>query len=347
MQNSIHGIEIERIDQGAIFTADDLEFIDFTSGIFAASLGMFNEDVAINIERQAWLCMHAYQYDTPVKREYLKALKRFTGFESAYMFSSGTEATEAAWKICRLKTGKPGIWGLEPAFHGKTMGAQIAAKRIEDWRNQTPGEKTSCLIFEPYAAATCKFHPQTIIDRIVHLQKEFGLLLIADEIQAGFWRTGLKFGYMHYPELKPDLVCIGKAMCNGFPASAVLGPSELIDHPGMELSSTNGGNPLACAAGLSIIEQMETVDFLQGLQRNSNIFQDGLKRISRPTFGRGMVAAIHFSSVQEADDMVVKLKEEGLLVVHTKTNTIKLGPPLNIGEGDLRLGLKIIEEVVG
>lgn len=347
MENSIHGIEIDFVEGSRVHTTDGRELIDFTSGIFAASLGMANDLVSEAVYLQAERCIHAYQFDTEIKREYLKRLCEFTGFEAAYMFSSGTEATEAAWKIARRHTGRPGIWGLQPAFHGKTFGAQIAATRERDWRGQTPAEKTGCLIFEPYVAISAQFHDQKTIDRIVHLQKEHDLILIADEIQAGFGRTGKMFGYQHYQEIKPDLVCIGKAMCNGFPGSAVLGPSDLVDNPLMDLSSTNGGNPLACAAGSAVLDVFEHDHIIERAAETGIYFHEQLqKNLSHPVQGRGMVASIYFESVQEADQAVIDLCAAGMLVVHTKAQTIKLGPPLNISKFDLMEGITILCEVL-
>jgi len=346
MKNSIHGIEIDYVYGQDVETMDGRTLIDFTSGIFAANLGMHNMMVYTAISEQLKNCMHSYQFDTPIKRAYLKALCEFTGFESAYMFSSGTEATEAAYKIARKHTGKPGVWGLNPAFHGKTLGAQIAAGRENDWRNQTPGDKTGCLIFEPYVAATAKFHEQKTIDRILSLVKEFNLILIADEIQAGFGRTGKLFGYQHYPEVKPDIVCIGKGMCNGFPASAILGPAELIDNPLMDLSSTNGGNPLACAAGMAVIEYFKRWNILEMSAQMGHYFHAELSKLEQPVQGRGMVASIWFPTVQEADKAVVDLCAAGLLVVHTKGQTIKLGPPLNISKKALDDGIAILRRVL-
>jgi acetylornithine/succinyldiaminopimelate/putrescine aminotransferase len=347
MHNSIHGITIKECRKDIVVDWDNNEYIDFTSGIFAASLGLNNDRVASYIIDELDVGMHSYQFGTIIQDEYLEKLCEFTGYESVYMFSSGTEATEAAWKIARLYTGKSGIWGLTGAFHGKTFGAQIMAGREPDWRNQTPADKTGALIFEPYNAPTARLHDPAIIEKILTFKEEHSLILIADEVQAGFYRTGKLFGYMHYPNLEPDLVCIGKGMTNGFPASAVLGSSELIENPLMELSSTNGGNPLACAAGLAVIEQMDNPLFVDGVQSLSDQLMVELSKLSKPVHCIGMVAAIVFDSTEEADEVVLALKDDGLLVVHTKTNTVKIGPPLNMATQNLKRGLGIIRGVVG
>jgi 4-aminobutyrate aminotransferase-like enzyme len=347
MRNSIHDIEIVLVVGSTVHTSDGRSLVDFTSGIFAASLGMGDIDVGNAICEQSESFMHCYEFGHPIKQEYHDRLCAFTGFEAAQMFSSGTEAVEAAYKIARRYTGKNGIWGLEHAFHGKTLGAQIAAGREVDWRNQTAGEKTGCLIFEPYNALTCQFHKDKTIERIKHLVKTFDLILIADEIQAGFGRTGKLFGYQHYYDLNPDIVCVGKAMCNGFPASAILGPSVLINNPMMDLSSTNGWNPLACAAGLEVINQFETFNLVKRAEEIGRHLQEGLCKLTRPVQGKGMVASIYFESTDDADKAVVDLCAAGLLVVHTKAQTVKIGPPLNITMEDLNKGIAIIRKVIG
>lgn len=349
MHNSIHDIYPNYIYSVAKVRMGAVEYIDFTSGIFAASLGMANHAVRRNIEVAILTNQHCYQYGSFFKDEYLKKLCEFTGYESAYMFSSGTEAVEAAWKVARRTTHREGIAGLTGAFHGKTLGAQIAAGREADWRNQTPPEKTAAIIIEPYNALTCQMIQPELVERLERMRQEYGMMLIADEIQAGFYRTGRLFGFQHYPIWRknpPDLVCIGKAMTNGLPGSAVLGPSYLIDDPQMDLSSTNGGHPLVCAAGSAVIDVMNTEKFMTDLLKNIEAFESSLPKIAKPAQGIGMVGSIYCDSVEEADDLVVALKDAGLLVVHTKAQTIKLGPPLNIPNGVLKEGFEIINTVV-
>lgn len=350
MINSIHGIKIGHATYDGFVDDHENLYIDFTSGIFANNIGNFNKQVCEAIKSQLMDFSHCYTYGAGIRDTYLQALCEFTGYEAAYMFSAGTEATEAAWKIARHITGKEGIWGLSNAFHGKTFGAQIMAGRQGDWRSQTPGEKTGALIFEPYEAATAQFRDDKIIQRIIDLKKEFGLLLIADEIQAGFGRTGRLFGYQHYqerfPELKPDMVTIGKAMTNGFPASAVLGPADLINNPLMELSSTNGGHPLACAAGLATIRYFKDHHVIERAAEMGKYFHKRLSELPCPTQGRGMVASLWFDSVTKADQVVMDCCNAGLLVVHTGKSAIKLGPPLTIEKEHLDEGIEILKGVV-
>jgi len=351
MLDSIHGIEIDLMEDGWI-VADQKKYLDFTSGIFAANLGHSRIEIVVEQELVSQRGLsHLYNFGSTYRKLYLGRLCKFTGFEAAWMFSSGTEATEAAWKIARQVRHKEGIWALEDSFHGKTFGAQIMAGKVNDWRRNNPGEAAGALIFEPYTAHTAKFHSDIIIQNIIDAVAKYDLILIADEIQAGFGRTGKLFGYQHYqkdfPLLQPDIVCIGKGMTNGFPASAILGPKKWIDDPRMELSSTNGGHPLACAAGLATIEVFEKENVIEQARETGEYFQEQLRaKLPCRVQGRGMVAALFFNNAKQADDIVLKCRDAGLLVVHTMKHTVKLGPPLIMPRELIDEGINILKGVI-
>ena len=329
--------------------------IDFTSGIFAVNLGHSNEYITKHIIDYAE-DLHCYTYRHELKEQYIKKLCDFTGFESAALFSSGTEATEAAWRIMRQYTAKPRIMSMgKDAFHGKTFGAQIMSHKVEDWRNQFLGDATCGIIMEPYIAHRAEFHPPEIINKTLELIETFDLLLCLDEIQGGFGRTGKMFGYQHYEwlglsgadsRLKPDLVCIGKGMGNGFPISGVLGASKFIDDPVYDLSSTHGGNPLACAVGIAVIDYMQENNVISESARKGRILHEKLADFEIPTYGRGMVAALEFGSKGTADKVVLASGRNGLLVVHTARETVKLGPPLTIPDEQLEEGIEILKKSV-
>lgn len=342
-------------------------YIDFTSGIFALNIGWANRAVTKAIVDRAYF-LHTYTYETNIRKKYIKKLCDFTGFESAALFSSGTEATEAAWRIVRKFTMKNRITGLGPdSFHGKTLGAQIMAEKVEDWRNQFHPHETGAIIMEPYVAHRAQFHPPELIAKINGMIERHELMLILDEIQAGFGRTGKLFGYQHYlnkikileaqapglepvfqeqETLKPDLVCIGKGMGNGFPLSGVLGASKYIDDEAFELSSTHGGNPLACAVGIAVIDYMLENNVISESARKGSVLHKKLADFEVPTFGRGMVAALEFGSTKQADEVVVAAARNGLLVVHTGRETVKLGPPLTIPDEQLEEGIEILKNSV-
>ena len=167
------------------------EYIDFTSGIFCANIGHANEYVAEAISNYSDF-PHSYTYNTKIRESYLNRLCEFTGYEAAALFSAGTEATEAAWKMARQFTGKVGVWGLKNAFHGKTLGALIMASRFGSPHYAQALEKTCMLIMEPYTAITANFHKKKDMDKIRGIHNDGKVLLTVDEIQAAYdrdWET--------------------------------------------------------------------------------------------------------------------------------------------------------------
>jgi acetylornithine/succinyldiaminopimelate/putrescine aminotransferase len=317
-------------------------YIDFTCGIFAANIGHDNPYVTEAIKASASL-IHTYTFRNYARENYLDRLCRFTGFEAAALFSAGTEATEAAWKCARQYTGKHGIYGLHHAFHGKTYGALIMASKEGSPHYSQDIKKTGMLIMEPYTAHTAAFHTDKTLNRIRGLVTNGKLLLVLDEIQGGFGRTGKLFGFEHYDNLDPDLVCIGKGMGNGFPVSGLLGPKKILDEPVMDLSSTHGGNPLACSVGLGVINYMEDHNVIAEAERKGEIFHRTLAEFPVVTAGKGLLGALWFDTVGRADNFVRLAAEYGILVVHTGRETVKLAPPLTIPDAQLQTGLDMLK----
>lgn len=329
-----------------VWDASGKKYLDFTSGgIFTCAAGNANKRVMKAIREVPFTA--CYQYGNPYRERYLEMLAEFTGYEAAALFSAGTEATEAAWRIMRRFKGKEGICGLPDAFHGMTLGAQIMASLINDWRYAEVPERTCGLIIEPYIALTAKQHSLDMIGKVISYRNEFDLMLTLDEVQGGFGRTGKLFGYQHYDGLKPDLVCIGKACGSGYPLSAVLGPKELIDEPAMELHSTHGGNPLACAVGIATIEEFIEKDLVNRARKlGEKILGPWIEKLPIEAYSKGMIAGLVFSNRKTSKKVVDLCEERGLLVVDTQKHTIKLGPPLIIKQTALRRGLKILRECI-
>jgi 4-aminobutyrate aminotransferase-like enzyme len=322
------------------------KYIDFTSGgIFTCSVGNANKRVMKAIREVPFIA--SYEHGNPYKERYLEMLAEFTGYEAAALFSAGTEATEAAWRIMRRNIGKEGIVGLPDAFHGMTLGALIMASLVNDWRYAEVPEKTCGIIIEPYIALTAQQQSNDLINKVISYRNEFSLMLCLDEVQGGFGRTGKLFGYEHYDGLKPDLVCIGKACGSGFPLSAVLGRKELINEPEMELHSTHGGNPLACAVGIATIEEFIEKDLVNRAGHlGETILEPWIGTLPVEAYGRGMIAGMVFDDRETCKKVIDLCEKRGLIVVDTKKHVIKIGPPLIIKETVLRRGLKILRESI-
>jgi len=352
--------------------------IDFTSGgIFAGILGE-HPNAVLDAMRSVWpICQYAAHYPSKWTLRYIDMLKEWTGFESVALFTTGAEATEAFWRCCRVFSGKPGIWGglvdpdevgtekpLSDAMHGVTLGAQIMAGKLA-WpsigvhpelgqgRFGLEQNATSGMIMEPYHGPSAQFHKlEPTIKRIINLQENYpNIPLCLDEIQAGFGRTGRKFGYQWYEGFEPDFVTIGKGCGAGLPISALLGPKEImesdvvIEHA--HLHSTHSGHPMMCAAGSAVIEEIEKHGLIDRSQRLGVMLKNLLHDCGvRFHAGRGLLAGIELADAQESARVTKLCDDNGLRVCNTHRKWIKLGPAFTITEDELERGVAILRTAI-
>lgn len=215
----------------------------------------------------------------------------------------------------------------------------------------------AAFMVESYQGWGALFYPKNYIKALRKWADDHQSIVIFDEIQAGFGRTGKLFAYEHY-EVEADLVCCGKGISSGLPLSAVLGRSELIDVD-PSLNSTHGGNPVCCAATLASLEVLESENLVSESARKGEILEKELMRIKNrfpdliEIFGRGLLFAIHMRKstaneldVELVDRIIEKAMQKGVLLIRTGTGTIKIGPPLTIPDEALLEGISVIEEAI-
>ena len=354
-----------------VWDNDNREYLDFTSGIFVANVGHGNLTVRESVRNVS--LYHAYNYRTKERDQYVKAITEKTGYEAVALFSSGTEAVEAALRVMRANKAGP-IMRIEGCFHGRTQGARLEAKQDgcehSDYLCGMSNNVIECffpsgyvrlpdglagIILEGYRGWDARFYPQEFIDGLMEYKAvNPDFLICFDEIQSGFGRTGRFFAHEHYG-IRPDLVCIGKAMGGGLPMSGLLSGMDLISLPG-DLTSTHSGNPLSCSAGLAVLAEIDRLDLVEEAARKGRILKENLPDeglmvgnlgSDEPEYyyevnGKGLVAAIMTSDNEEADAIVTKCYEHGLLVVHTGRNSVKIGPPLTISDEALNEGIDIL-----
>jgi len=336
-------------------------YIDFTSGIFVANIGHANEQVIKAIKNVLEEnIIFTFNYPDEWRRlEYLKKLTEWTGFEKVILLNTGAEAIEGAVRLMELyHPDRLGICSLNGAYHGETWAARALGKKKEsvhfphimnigdlNFWIKTLG--VAGVMIEAYEGWSGKFHNKAFIQDIASICKANNILLCFDEIQAGFGRTGKKFGYEHY-DVKPDLICCSKAMGSGFPLSAVLGRKEILDliEDG-DIWSTFSGNPMACAAGLATISEFERLDLIRQAQEKGEILHRELNQITGlEVYGKGMMAGIMFKNIRTANSIVLNCAKKGLLVVHTGKKSIKIGPPLTIPIDEMLKGIAILKEAI-
>lgn len=290
-----------------------------------------------------------------------------------------------------------GIICLEGNYHGRTMGAHMMSNHIaeNDWVGyQDPnihhirfpypwkldgksgadfldsemeslaktgidvGSDICGVMLETYQGWGAVFYPKEFVQGIECICQENGILLAFDEMQAGFARTGKRFGYEHY-QVKPDLICCGKGMGGGVPISGVLGSATIMDLPEVgEMSSTHSANPLVCAAALATLSEIEDRKLVDEAARKGILFFERLNKIKEKypenvstVCGNGLVAALIFKNPQTGQPDTIlpsklseKCMQKGVLVVHTGRESIKLAPPLTITDDALNEGIEVIEE---
>lgn len=292
-----------------------------------------------------------------------------------------------------------GIVCIENNWHGRTMGAQMMSSNLaqRDWigfqdadihhipfpypwvlngsspeafleagleRLSASGidlEKDVCgFMLETFQGWGAVFYPKEFVQGIEKVCRKHNILLAFDEMQAGFGRTGRRFGFQHY-EVTPDLIACGKGMGGGVPLSGVIGRAEVMDLPEIgNMSSTHSANPLVCAAGLAVIEELEQRDLVGEAARKGELLFKGLAALHQrfpdrisALLGKGLIAAVLFRHPETgAPDsaftsrVAERCMQKGLLVVHTGRESIKIGPPLTIADQALLEGIDVLGEAI-
>jgi 4-aminobutyrate aminotransferase / (S)-3-amino-2-methylpropionate transaminase / 5-aminovalerate transaminase len=325
------------------------------------------------------------------------------GLDKVFLLTTGSEATECAIKLARahgIRTGgngKIGIVGAERGFHGRTLGAQQAGgiPGQKNWIvNEDPAivqvpfpdgywtedtsfdlflatlerkglrpENVAGVMFETYQGVGPDFAPTEYIERLTAWCKTHGALLIFDEVQAGFGRTGKFWAFEHYG-VTPDLICCGKGISSSLPLSAVIGRAEIMDQfPPGSMTSTHTGNPVCCAAASASLKKILSDDLTANAARMGVILADGLRAIQQrhpDVIGhwacRGLVGGLQITQSGRkepnhdlAHSIIERCFQKGLLFfspVGAWGQTVKIAPPLTIPEAAVREGLAVLSEAV-
>jgi 4-aminobutyrate aminotransferase-like enzyme len=293
---------------------------------------------------------------------------------------------------------KPGIVTLNGNWHGRTMGAQMMTsnseqkawigyedpnihhidfpypwlvgeeqgeeffnKQLETLKQRDLNLETDIAGFmlETFQGWGALFYPKSFVKAIRKFTEENSILLAFDEMQAGFARTGKNFGFEHY-KVTPDLFACGKGMGGGVSLSGVIGRGEIMDVPEVgNMSSTHSANPLVCAAGMAVLEEIEVKNLVAETARKGELLKKLLYelKITFPQiidnfYGEGLIASLIFTDYEGQNKEVLASKvsqrcmEKGLLVVHTGRESIKLGPPLVITDQAIVEALQVIKESI-
>ena len=346
-------------------------YLDCVGGIGVASVGHANPLVAQAIAEQARIlvtCPGIFYNDR--RAELLQKLVSIAppGLTRAYLCNSGAEAVETAFKFARIATGRTGIVSAMRGFHGRTMGALSATFKKEYREPFAPlvpgfafvpfgdtekmraavGDATAAVVLEPVQGeGGVRPADPAYLAAVRALCKEAGALLILDESQTGFCRTGRMFACEHYG-VEPDLLCLAKAIAGGVPMGAVLAGDGLPPLVGKH-GTTFGGNPLACAAALAAIRFMEDEGLAERAAQLGDRFGERLSRypLARVRAVRRLGLMIGIELRERCRPYLERLLEAGVLALPAGATVIRLLPPLVITEAQVDEVAEALAAVLG
>jgi acetylornithine/LysW-gamma-L-lysine aminotransferase len=343
-------------------------------GYGVALVGHRNERVvnALKSQLDKIITVHSSLYNK-TREEFLKTLISVApkGLSQVHLNNSGTEAVEAAIKFARKFSGKKGMVAMSGSYHGKSMGAlsvtfnpkykkmfePLVEKAsfakfgdIESLRS-TIDEDTGFVILEPIQGESgIHVAPDGFLQDVRKLCNEKGILLIFDEIQAGLGRTGRMWASEHW-NTTPDIMCLAKGIAGGVPMGATLVKPEILAVMSKgEHSSTFGGNPLSCAAGIASIQALTQDGLIKNAEKMGKKFHEGLEslkekyKIIREVRGKGLMIGVELKF--EVKDILMDGIKNGLLLLYSGRNILRLLPPLVISEDDITKVLETLDVIL-
>ncbi len=364
--------EVTHAEGSYIHTASGEKYLDLICGLGVTGLGHSHPKIVSAITEQAGKYLHLsnlYLQEPQVRlAEQIKAL---SGYDKVFFCNSGTEAVEGALKLARKyasKNSRYQIFGLTNAFHGRTYGPLSLMDNAKYRAGFTPLLDGMACIDPSDLAASITEHTAAIILECIQgeggirevspetvtllksLQKDHGILLIADEIQSGAGRTGTFFSFETLG-LKPDIVVAAKAIGGGLPLGAIIANDEVASAftPGVH-GTTFGGNALSCVAGSALLDElasgvMDQVNttsawFFNELNTLKEKYPDTIGEIR----GKGMMIGIELG--EQAKKVQLALLEQQIITNVTATSVLRLLPPLNIEQADLEKFLTVFESIL-
>jgi len=375
---SRYPISIIRGEGSYVYDSNNKKYLDFISGIAVNNLGHSNEGIKKAIIEQLDKLVHISNlFLIPSQIKLAKSLTSNLPRYKVFFCNSGTEANEAAFKLARkwgIFNNKKTIISVTGGFHGRTFGSLSATtpkKYKEGFYPLVPGFKTAkfndinsiksiikedkkilAVIIEPIQGeAGVKISDKKYLQELFKICKKNKILLIADEVQVGIGRTGKLFGFENY-DIKPDIITLAKALGGGIPCGAIIANPDISDFltPGSH-GTTMGGNPLAMASGLSMLNQIKKPSFLINVNKKGELFLDKLKKLSssdliKEVRGKGLILAIEFYEEKKARLFANKCIKNGLLVLITEKYNVRILPPLNVKNNEIIESIKIMKLVL-
>lgn len=367
---SLFDIEPVRGEGSYVFTEDGTQYLDLYGGHAVISIGHAHPTYVKAISDQvSRLGFYSNSVHNSLQEQFAHNLGKASGYDdySLFLCNSGAEANENAIKLASFTTGRKKILAFSHSFHGRTSGAVAATdnpKIVSPFNAtdnvefcelgdiETAGEKLSSKEFAAaiiegiQGVAGIRVPDDEFLRQLRTLTKETGTLLILDEIQSGYGRSGNFFAHQ-YAGIRPDIITCAKGIANGFPMGAVLISPAIEARKGM-LGTTFGGNHLACAAAIAVLEVMEQENLIENAAETGEYLLNELKRIPALKDVRGRGLMIGFDIEGSASDLRKKLLfDKKIFTGGAGASTVRLLPALGLSKDQADTFLNAIKELLG
>lgn len=370
-------MEVSYAEGSYIYDKNHKAYLDFVAGVSACSLGHRHPKVVDAIKKQLDTYMHVmvygeYAQSPAVELSKLLAKHLPKPLETTYLTNSGTEAIEGSIKLARRFTGRSEIISAHHAYHGNTMGSLsimgyeerkkpfrplipdvkfIEFNNEEDIYNIT--SKTAAVVLETIQGSAGFLEPKNgYLTKVRKRCHDVGALLILDEIQPGFGRTGKLFAFEHYNCI-PDILVTGKGLGGGMPIGAFTASKAMMDtlkeNPKLGHITTFGGHPVIAAAALATVNEiLETNLMEQALHKEQLIRKHLIHPLIKDIRGRGLMLAALTPSSEITNQVILKCQDEGLILFWLlfEPKAIRITPPLTISDEEIIKGCLIITHVL-
>ena len=371
-------LEFERAEGIYMYNKEGKAYIDLISGIGVSNLGHSNPYVVNAIKDQLDKYMHLMVYGEYVQTPQVRFAERLVSLlpnylQSVYFTNSGAEAVEGALKLAKRFTGRSEIIACNNSYHGSTHGALSVMGNEEfkqAYRPLLPGvsfirfndpddlelitDKTACVIIETVQGEAGIRVPDTAyMQALRHRCNETGTLLVLDEIQAAFGRTGKLFAFEHFG-IEPDILLLAKALGGGMPVGAFISSNKIMgvlkENPILGHITTFGGHPVCCAAGLAALEVLLNENLIADVAEKEALFKRLLVHPAiKEVRGKGLMLAAEFESFELNKKIIDRCIENGVITdwfLHC-SNSMRIAPPLIITPDEIKKACNVILEAIG
>lgn len=374
-QTSEHplGLEIKSAKGSYVYDTNNKAYLDFIAGVSANVLGHQPEPVISAIKKQLDNYMHVMVYGEFIQEPQVELAKFIArqlpeALQCTYLTNSGTEATEGALKLAKRVTGRAEIVAAHHAYHGNTQGAMsVCGEESQNraFRPLIPGvkfitfnqvkdlelitENTAAVILETIQGGAGFIVPQNdYLKKVKARCEDVGALLILDEIQSGIGRTGQFFGFQHYGII-PDIIVAGKGLGGGMPIGAFISSSSkmssLTKNPKLGHITTFGGHPVIAASALATLKELFSSTLIEQTLTKEKLIRKLLVHEQIIEIrGKGLMLALILKEAQMANVLIIEAMQQGLLLFWLlyEPRAVRLTPPLNITESEIKKGCRII-----